>query len=71
MATEPRWTYDEMISETLAWWERADRDARDCRVVEVDDCIGEPCLIVLHSPSGATSDEAGAGGRWNLDGTAY
>jgi hypothetical protein len=57
------WTHDEMISETVAWWGREDRDAEDCKVIEREDERGK-YLVVLHEPSGTTSEEAGDAGRW-------
>lgn len=61
------WTEDEMIGTTCEWWGNGYRP-EDCRVIRWN----EPeCLIVIHTPTGRTSDEAGGSGRWHLDGRAY
>lgn len=71
MATnKTRWTHEDMIAATLEWWGDDDLKARDCKVVE-SDYDDEPCLIVIHTPSGRTSREAHSGGCWHLDGTAF
>lgn len=70
MSDPIRWTEDEMIQETVAFWERDDIRAEECRVIEstADD---QRCLVVLHKPTGRTSDEAADGGRWTLDGQSW
>jgi hypothetical protein len=67
---EQKWTHAEMIEEAVAWWEDSKIRDEDCRVIESTDAEDGPCLVVLHVPTGRTTDEAGVGGRWHLDGTA-
>jgi hypothetical protein len=65
------WTEAEMIEETLDYWEDPAIEAEDCRVIVQEDAAGEPCKVVLHERTGRTSTEAGDGGRWHMDGSAY
>lgn len=62
------WTRKEMVLETALHFEWQESD---CDVIEHTDAHDEPCLIVMHIPTGRTSAEAGDGGRWHLDRTAY
>jgi hypothetical protein len=64
------WTKADMVTATVDWWNADGIDETDCTVVRSTDGNGKPCLIVLHVPTGRTSDEAGDAGRWRLDGTA-
>jgi hypothetical protein len=64
------WTRDDMIEATVEAWGCDDIEAADCEVIR-DDSHEPPCLIVHHEPTGRTSDEAGDGGRWHLDGRAF
>ena len=64
------WTEDEMIQETVAFWEHDDIRAQDCRVIE-SESSGERCRIVIHDPTGRTSDESADGGRWTLEGYSW
>jgi hypothetical protein len=66
-----RWTKAEMIDATVEFWFDSRFERADCKVIRSTDNRGEPCLIVLHVPSGRTSDESGNDGRWHPDGTAY
>lgn len=62
------WTLEEMRTETadhFGW------DVADCEVMEARDGDDEPCLVVLHIPTGRDSSEAGDGGRWHMDRTGY
>ena len=65
------WTEDDMIDAAVEWWADEDLDGHDCAVRRGTDAAGDPCLVVLHKPTGRTSAEMGDGGRWHLDGTAY
>lgn len=64
------WPEADMIGATLEWWEDETIHREDCVVRETNNGK-EPCLVVLHKPTGKTSDEAGDAGRWRLDGTAF
>jgi precorrin-4 methylase len=66
-----RWTDADMIAATVEHWGVEEIDEADCRVIEATYGWDEPCLVVIHMPTGRTSDEAGDGGRWHLDRTAY
>ena len=61
------WTDDDIVDAACEWWGGC-RPA-DCEVIEMPTHEGS-CLVVRHVPTGRTSDEAGNGGRWNLDRTA-
>ena len=64
------WSHADMIESTVDWWENPAIEDTDCNVIQTND--GEnPCLVVLHTPTGRTSDEAGDRGRWHLNGTAF
>ncbi len=67
---ENRWSESDMIAEAVYWWGNPQILAEDCRVIEDTDGDGNPYLMVLHEPTGRTSDEAGDAGRWHLDGTS-
>jgi hypothetical protein len=63
------WTESDMIDAACEHWGEGFR-AEDCRVIPSTGHGDETCLVVLHQPTGRTSDESGDAGRWNLDGTA-
>jgi hypothetical protein len=63
-----QWTEADMIAAACEHWGDG-FEPGDCRVVRRY-AHGSPCLVVLHEPTGRTSDEAGNGGRWHLDGRA-
>ena len=63
------WTGADMIDAAPGCW-GIDGDPADCRVI-TSTAAGERCPIVVHVPTGRVSTEAGDGGRWHLDGTAY
>jgi hypothetical protein len=65
------WSHADMIEATVEWWGRDDIEDADCEVIEGTDGDGRPCLIVVHRPTGKSSEEAADAGRWHLDGTAY
>lgn len=65
------WTHEDMILATLEFWGIDSFEPSDCQVVEATDGNGDPCLVVVHRPTGRTSDEASNAGRWHLDGTAF
>lgn len=71
MADAIRWTHAEMIETACEWWDDPTIAVGDCEVRRSTDGDDSPCLVVVHAPSGKTSAEAGDGGRWHLDGTAY
>jgi hypothetical protein len=74
MTNDLKWSRSEMIEECCReWGDDTGRDfaPEDCTVVESTGDHDEPCLIVLHRPSGRTSDEWGDGGMWHLDGSIY
>jgi hypothetical protein len=62
------WTEEDMVDAACEWWGEGFSPA-DCDVIPMPAHDGE-CLVVRHLPTGRTSDEAGNGGRWNLDHTA-
>ncbi len=62
------YTGAEMISEAVAYWGTG-FVASACQVVE-DRYEGRRVLVVLHTPTGRKSSEAGIGGCWNYNGTA-
>jgi hypothetical protein len=64
------WSEDEMILETVEWWGDPEINREDCRVIR-SHWDGEPCLKVVHVPTGKTSDEAGTGGLWTPEGYAW
>jgi hypothetical protein len=66
--TKPKWEEKDMVMETadhFGW------DPAECRVARSTDQDDRPCLVVIHEPTGRTSDECGDAGRWHSDGTAY
>ena len=65
-----RWTREDMIAATIEHWGDESIAAKDCKVI-VDASGEQPCLIVVHRPTGRTSAEAGDAGRWHCDGSAY
>lgn len=72
MATDDKpikWTPEDMIESTLEHFGREDYSADDCTIVPGEDERG-PYLVIVHVPTGRSSDEAGDSGKWNLDGTA-
>jgi hypothetical protein len=71
MGTTIRWTRADMINATLEHWGREDYQAEECQVITSALADGSRCLVVLHKPTGRTSDEAGNAGRWSLDGSPY
>jgi hypothetical protein len=71
MGTTIRWTYADIIDATLEHWGCEDYQAEDCEVITSALSNGSRCLVVLHVPTGRTSDESGNAGRWNLDGSPY
>jgi hypothetical protein len=62
------WNHRDMINAACEHWGEG-YEPGDCRVIR-DDGHEPPCLVVRHEPTGRTSDEAGDGGRWHLDGRA-
>jgi hypothetical protein len=71
MTDKTVWTHDDMIEAALEWWGDPNLKAADCEVVEDIDGDDQRCLVVRHKPTNTGSTEAGDGGRWHLDGTAY
>lgn len=66
-----RWPHKDMIAATIEHWGDDTIEAEDCEVAE-SDRDGEPCLIVVHTPTGRTSAEAGdVRGRWTWSGIAW
>jgi hypothetical protein len=68
MTTETIWSEKDMIAATA---DHCDFDPADCRVAVALDRDYEKCYVVVHEPTGRTSDEYGDAGRWHIDGTAY
>ena len=65
-----KFTTAEMISEAVDYWAGDFTAAASaCKVVE-DRYEGRRVLVVLHTPTGRKSSEAGLGGCWNYNGTA-
>jgi hypothetical protein len=70
MATKAiRWTESDMIDAACEHWGEG-FEPGDCRVIRSTRAGDRPCLVVLHEPTGRTSDEAGDAGRWETDGRA-
>lgn len=71
MASDIRWTHDDMISAYIEWLEDDEfSDPEDFEVIRTNDGV-DPCLVVCHVPTGRTSDECGDAGRFTLDGRLF
>lgn len=64
------WTQEDMIAAACEHFGEGFEPA-DCRIIGALDGHSGNCLVVLHEPTGRTSDESGDGGRWREDGAAY